>query len=228
MKLSSPKNFAKLSSIVLVLTIFSANSSYGVPGLPPAGNVSCSLTDDGVNFGISMTFTDSIAITDWSYDWVYRKLVSGSPSYVSSYGPPTFFRNTTANGLRVSYSELLQLAGGDTQATLIVFAGVKNGTITNATGSGCYFDLPSVSANVKEASANANKEALLDLEQTNTCLKEVLDATTRVEALSIKLGQTESEVEQLSSSVDAAIAQIKVNIAMLTDLVLKLQKKAKS
>ena len=91
---------------------------------PPAANVSCSLTDTGVRYGVSMVFTGTgISFNSLRYEWEY--LVAGAdknPTQVSSYGPRTSQSITSSNGLDLTYEALLALAKGDEKASVLMYA----------------------------------------------------------------------------------------------------------
>jgi hypothetical protein len=198
-----------------------------VTGIPPAGNVSCSLTDDGVSFGVSMTITNSIIVTDWSYDWSIRKFVSGDPQFASNYNAPVLFRNTIGSGTVVTYQDLLNLASGDSAALLMVSVAVKNAGISNASGSGCYFDLPTVLKNKKNVEVPSNLGAQADAKAVETLADELLLEASRVDSISSTLNALDSYVTELGNRVSAAIALLKSQIASLTDLVIKIQMKVR-
>ena len=125
--------------------------------LIPPGNVSCSLTSSGVNFGVSLTFTSgNVVIGNLTYDWDYAILIEGKdPTLVSNYSPRQFFRSTSANSLNLSYEELLTLASKNPGSTVLVFASPKNSlpdvSVKNTSGKGCYVELKTVLKNTQEA-----------------------------------------------------------------------------
>ena len=129
--------------------------------LIPPGNVSCSLSSSGVNFGVSLTFTSgNVVIGNLTYDWDYALLIEGrDPTLVSSYSSRTFFRSTSANSLNLSYEELLTLASKNPASTVLVFASPKNSlpevSVKNTSGKGCYVELNSVLKNKLESEKNA-------------------------------------------------------------------------
>jgi hypothetical protein len=125
--------------------------------LIPPGNVSCSLTSSGVNFGVSLTFTSgNVVIGNLTYDWDYAILIEGKdPTLVSNYSPRQFFRSTSANSLNLSYEELLTLASKIPGSTVLVFASPKNSlpdvSVKNTSGKGCYVELKTILKNTQEA-----------------------------------------------------------------------------
>ena len=154
----------KLFAIVLVGALGLGVSPARADG-PPAANVSCSLTDAGVRYGVSMVFTGSgVSFSSLKYEWEY--LVAGgdkNPTLVSSYGPRTLQSVTAGNGLDLSYEALLALAKGDEKASVLMYASsvFSDGlsVLTNRTGSGCYVELPVVFKNKNEKSEAARVKA---------------------------------------------------------------------
>lgn len=215
-----------LSIIILVFSTQSAKAD--VPGLPPAGNVSCSTTDEGMNFGIDMTFTNSITITDWSYIWMYSKFVSGAPNLVRSYGPPKLLRSTTVNGLRLSYSEILSLVDGDSNATILVTAGVRNGSVTNATGRGCFFELPAVLEEVKQAEAAKLALVINETKITNDLAEQLLMETAKVDKVSEEVEKAIIDITSTYNLFSKAISDIRGQITSLTAFVIKVRERVKA
>lgn len=152
----------KLITILLIssLTLIASPARANVP---PAANVSCSLTDAGVRYGVSMVFTGgAISFSSLRYEWDYLVAEGGkSPTQVASYGPRTSHTVTAGNGLDLTYETLLTLAKNDANASVLVYAnsifsdGVS--TLTNKTGSGCYVQLADVLKNKNEKVAAAEK-----------------------------------------------------------------------
>jgi hypothetical protein len=143
--------------------------------LIPPGNVSCSLSSSGVNFGVSLTFTSgNVVIGNLTYDWDYALLIEGrDPTLVSSYSSRTFFRSTSANSLNLSYEELLALASKNPASTVLVFASPKNSlpevSVKNTSGKGCYVELNSVLKNKLESEKNAaDAKAIADKAAADT------------------------------------------------------------
>ena len=130
----------------------------------PPGNVSCSLSSSGVNFGVSISFTSgNFVIGNLTYDWDYSLLMTGrDPSLVSNYSPRQYFKSTTANALALSYEDLLSLASNNPSATVLVFASPKNvlgdGSVKNTSGKGCFVELKSVLNNKIESEKVAATE----------------------------------------------------------------------
>ncbi|MEI6407726.1 MAG: hypothetical protein WCO85_09395 [Actinomycetes bacterium] len=145
----------KRATALAVLLFFASSfltpiSAAHADGTIPVGNVSCSLTDNGVQYSVSMTFSSGdVSIGNLTYDWDYSLLNPGSsPSLVSNFKPRQFFKNTMGNGLNMAYGELLNLASGDTNATILVLVSPINtkgsSVVRNANGRGCYVELPKV------------------------------------------------------------------------------------
>ena len=132
---------------------------------PPAANVSCSLTDLGVRYGVSMVFTGSgISFNSLKYEWEYSVAASGkNASLISSYSPRQLYSVTNGNGLDLTYENLLGLANNDPGSSVLIYAnsvfsdGVS--TLTNKTGKGCYVELPIVLKNKTDQAAAVLKAA---------------------------------------------------------------------
>ena len=173
----------------------------------PRGDVSCSLTATGVSYGVSMTFTSgNVAIGNLTYDWDYARLNEGKDaSVVSNYGSRAFFKNTNANSLSMSYQELLELAGNNANATLIVFASPKNtiglSTITNRNGKGCYVELPVVLNEVNKRQAEAKSAAELKAKQE-------AEAKAKAEAEAKAKAEAEAKAKALAEAEAKAKADL--------------------
>jgi len=130
----------------------------------PPGNVSCSLSSNGVNFSVSISFTSgNFVIGNLTYDWDYSVLITGrDPNLVSNYSSRQYFKSTSANALAMSYEELLFLASNNPSATVLVFASPKNvlgdGSVKNTSGKGCFVELKSVLNNKIESEKVAAAE----------------------------------------------------------------------
>jgi len=130
----------------------------------PPGNVSCSLSSSGVNFGVSISFTSgNFVIGNLTYDWDYAVLITGrDPNLVANYSSRQYFKSTSANALAMSYEELLSLASNNPSATVLVFASPKNvlgdGSVKNTSGRGCFVELKSVLSNKTESEKVAAAE----------------------------------------------------------------------
>jgi hypothetical protein len=132
---------------------------------PPAADVSCSLTDTGVRYGVSMVFTGSgVSFNSLRYEWDVLVAEAGkNPTLISSYGPRTLYTTTTGNGLELTYETILGIAKNDPNASLLVYAnsvfsdGIS--TLTNKTGKGCYVSLPDVLKNKNDRALVLQKAA---------------------------------------------------------------------
>jgi len=132
---------------------------------PPAADVSCSLTDTGVRYGVSMVFTGSgVSFNSLRYEWDVLVAEAGkNPTLISSYGPRTSYTTTTSNGLELTYETILGIAKNDPNASLLVYAnsvfsdGIS--TLTNKTGKGCYVSLPDVLKNKNDRALVLQKAA---------------------------------------------------------------------
>ena len=173
--------------------------------LIPPGNVSCSLSSSGVNFGVSLTFTSgNVVIGNLTYDWDYALLIEGrDPTLVSSYSSRTFFRSTSANSLNLSYEELLTLASKNPASTVLVFASPKNSlpevSVKNTSGKGCYVELNSVLKNKLESEKNAaDAKAIADKAAADA--KAIADkAAADAKAIADKAAADANRREQLIS-----------------------------
>ena len=155
----------------------------------PPGNVSCSLSSSGVNFGVSISFTSgNFVIGNLTYDWDYAVLITGrDPNLVANYSSRQYFKSTSANALAMSYEELLSLASNNPSATVLVFASPKNvlgdGSVKNTSGRGCFVELKSVLSNKTESEkvAAAELKAKQEAEAKATAeLKAKLEADAKV------------------------------------------------
>ena len=86
------KRFILAVSLLFSLLSVSAHAE----GTLPAGEVSCSLTDSGVYYGVSMGFSaGNVSIGALTYDWEFSLLSPGAnPALVSNYSPRQLFRST--------------------------------------------------------------------------------------------------------------------------------------
>lgn len=211
-------------ALVLVGTLGLGVSPARADG-PPAANVSCSLTDTGVRYGVSMVFTGSgISFNSLKYEWEY--LVAGKdkdPTLVSSYGPRTLHSVTAGNGLDLSYEVLLALAKEDENASILMYASsvFSDGlsVLTNRTGAGCYVELPAVFKNrnqraeaalaktvadayaaADKAAQNANAEITALLEKVN---KAAAKQSERIISITCVKGKTIKKVKGISPKCPA-------------------------
>ena len=214
----------KLFAIVLVGALGLGVSPARADG-PPAANVSCSLTDAGVRYGVSMVFTGSgISFSSLKYEWEY--LVAGKdkdPTLVSSYGPRTLQSVTAGNGLDLTYEALLALAKDDEKASVLMYASsvFSDGlsVLTNRTGSGCYVELPVVFKNkvqreqaaiakaaadavaaADKAAQDANAATMAALEKSN---KEAAKQSVRIQSFICVKGKVTKKVKGISPKCPA-------------------------
>ena len=132
---------------------------------PPAADVSCSLSDTGIRYGVSMVFTGTgVSFNSLRYEWDVLVAEGGkSPTMISSYGPRTFYTLTSANALELTYETLLGIAKNDSNASVLFYAnsvfsdGIS--TLTNKTGKGCYVVLPDVLKNKSDRASAVQKAA---------------------------------------------------------------------
>lgn len=210
-------------------------------GYPPA-DASCSYSDTGVQYSLSLVFTGTGAsFNSLSYDWEYAVLISGSPTLSASYGPRKYFTSTNGNGLNLTYSELLSLAGNNSQATIIVFANsvytIGQSVLKNVTGKGCYVDLPSVKNFLDQKTStpsSGNNNNLLNSLNSDKDPDEVIKAINNAknaesepfsDADTAKIQDLTSMLAEQSAQIASLVAALKAQISFLTNLVLKIQKK---
>jgi hypothetical protein len=132
---------------------------------PPAADVSCSLSDTGIRYGVSMVFTGTgVSFNSLRYEWDVLVAEGGkNPTLISSYGPRTFHTLTSANALELTYETLLGIAKNDSNASVLFYAnsvfsdGIS--TLTNKTGKGCYVVLADVLKNKNERALALQKAA---------------------------------------------------------------------
>ena len=132
---------------------------------PPAADVSCSLTDTGVRYGVSMVFTGSgVSFNSLRYEWDVLVAEGGkNPTLISSYGTRTLYTTTSANSLDLTYESLFGIAKNDSNASVLLYAnsvfsdGIS--TLTNKTGKGCYVVLSNVLKNKNDRAAAIQKAA---------------------------------------------------------------------
>jgi hypothetical protein len=176
---------------------------------PPAANVSCSLTDTGVRYGVSMVFSGSgVSFNSLRYEWEYLVADAGkNPTLVSSYGPRTSQSITAGNGLELTYEALLALAKNDVNASLLMYASsiFSDGlsTLTNKTGSGCYVELPVVLKNKNDQAAVAQKaaadKAATDVAAAEKAAQDKGNIETIIQSLRVKNSGVDSLIEKYSA-----------------------------
>ena len=182
----------------------------------PVGDVGCSLIDDGVRYGVSMTFgSASVTLGSLTYDWDYSLLgPTGNPALVSSYSARQFFKSTDVNGMNLTYKELLILAAGNIKATILIFVSPVNSlgnlVTRNTLGKGCYVELPTVLKNIEKATAD---KAAIDLKA-----KQDADAKAAAEKLAADkalsdaksaLAKSQSDLRDANTAQAAAEAATK-------------------
>jgi len=213
---------------VLVVGALSLGVSPARADGPPAANVSCSLTDTGVRYGVSMVFTGSgISFSSLKYEWEY--LVAGgdkNPTLVSSYGPRTAQSVTAANGLDLTYETLLALAKGDEKASVLMYASsvFSDGlsVLTNRTGSGCYVELPAVFKNKNEkavvaaakvaAQGQAAAQAAMDKGNIETILASLRVQSAGIDSLIEKYSATSPSMKANLTKMALSRPMIPVSI----------------
>ena len=180
----------------------------------PAGDVSCTTTDNGVQYSASMTFgADSISIGDLTYDWDFSILdKGGNPAVPSNYSTKQFFKSSASNSLVVTYNELLNLATNDPTATILINVSPKNtvgSTVTrNTSGNGCYVYLPTVlSSKIAAEAKAAEAKAAADLKA-----KQEAEAKAATEKAAAEKAAAELKAKQeseLRAAAEQAAAELK-------------------
>jgi hypothetical protein len=151
--------------IPIILLFLLAGAQPAQANGAPAADVTCSLSDTGVRYGVSMVFTGTgISFSSLRYEWEYQIADSGKiPTQVSSYGPRTSHTVTTVNALDLTYEAMLSFAKNDAGASVLLYASSifsdGTSTITNRTGKGCYVELPVVLKNKNERVIAVQKAA---------------------------------------------------------------------
>jgi hypothetical protein len=152
-------------AIPIILLFLFAGAQPAHANGAPAADVTCSLSDTGVRYGVSMVFTGTgISFSSLRYEWEYQIADSGkNPTQVSSYGPRTSHTVTTVNALDLTYESMLSFAKNDAGASVLLYASSifsdGTSTITNRTGKGCYVELPVVLKNKNERVIAVQKAA---------------------------------------------------------------------
>ena len=182
----------------------------------PVGDVGCSLVDDGVRYGVSMTFgSASVTLGSLTYDWDYSLLgPTGNPALVSSYSARQFFKSTDVNGMNLTYKELLILAAGNIKATILIFVSpvnsVGNLVTRNALGKGCYVELPTVFKNIEKATADkAAAELKAKQEAEAKAAAEKLAVDKALSDAKSALAKSQSDLRDANSAKAAAEAAAK-------------------
>ena len=176
---------------------------------PPAANVTCSLTDAGVRYGVSMVFSGSgVSFNSLRYEWEYLVAETGkNPTLVSSYGARTSQSITAGNGLELTYEALLALAKNDANASILMYASsiFSDGlsTLTNKTGSGCYVELPVVLKNKNDRAAVVQKavadKAAADAAAAERAAQDKGNIEKIMQSLRVKNSGVESLIEKYST-----------------------------
>jgi len=202
---------------------------------PPTANVSCSLTDTGVRYGVSMVFSGSgVSFNSLRYEWEYLVADAGkNPTLVSSYGPRTSQSITAGNGLELTYEALLALSKNDENASVLMYVSsiFSDGlsTITNKTGSGCYVELPVVLNNKNDQAAIVQKaatdKAAAELQAKQAAeIKLAAELQAKREAADAKAAAEKAAAASLAKQKDAvakALANKKTTITCIKGKTLK-------
>jgi hypothetical protein len=191
--------------ILLLTAVFTLNPIQAQANIPPAGDVSCQLSDTGVRYGVSITFSGgAISFNSLSYEWEYSILNAGSnPALTSSYGAKAPAVTSRGNGLDLTYEQLLSYSKNDPNAVILmnVITVFSDGisTFRNANGKACYVELPVVlnNKNQKAASKSAEDRAIEEAKRTGS------NPATN----SAIVNQVNSEREALRSEIALKIKQ---------------------
>jgi hypothetical protein len=146
---------------LVALALQGSEFAHADASIPPA-DVTCSITQTGVQYSLSMTFANTtVTLSDLTYDWEYAILTpGGDPATSTSYGDRHPLFSTSVNATSLTYDQMLILVGNKTDAILSVFATPKTGTgvtaLKNNGGKGCYSDLRVVKKGMDDAVAAAN------------------------------------------------------------------------
>jgi hypothetical protein len=212
-----------------------ADAKAASTALIPPGNVSCSLTSNGVNFGVSLIFTSgNVVIGNLTYDWDYALLIEGrDPTLVANYSQRQFFKTTSTNALSLSYEELLTLAFKNPASTVLVFASPKNSlpevSVKNTSGKGCYVELKNVltfKLESEKAAADAKIASELKAKQEAEAkaaaeLKSKQDAEVAAKVAAELKAQQDAEVAAEFAAKVAAELKAKLDAALKAALTKK-------
>ena len=210
----------KLFAILLISSLASVASPAQADG-PPAANVSCSLTDTGVRYGVSMVFTGGgISFSSLRYEWDYLVAEGGkNPTQTSSYGSRTTHTITAGNGLDLTYETLLSLANNDANAAVLLYANsvFSDGlsTLTNKTGSGCYVQLADVLKNKSEKAEAAERAAVDKAASAGVAAAQAAADKVELEMLMIDLRQKNAAVDEIIQKYSAMSPSMRANVTKM-------------
>ncbi len=207
--------------VILLIGSLSLVSSPTYADGPPAANVTCSLSDSGVRYGVSMVFTGGgISFSSLRYEWDYLVAEGGkNPTQVSSYGTRTAHTITVANGLDLSYETLLSLAKNDANASVLFYAnsvfsdGIS--TLTNKTGSGCYVQLADVLKNKNEKAAAAQRAAADKAAADAAAVIQAAQEKNKIELLLIDIRIKNAEADELIAKYSAMSPSMRANVTKM-------------
>ncbi len=210
----------KLLAILLIGSLTFVASAALADG-PPAANVSCSLTDSGVRYGVSMVFTGGgISFSSLRYEWDYLVAADGkNPTQVASYGPRTTHTITAGNGLDLTYETLLSLANNDANAAVLLYAnsvfsdGIS--TLTNKTGSGCYVQLADVLKNKNEKTEAAERAASAKAAVDAAAAVQTALDKNKLDLLMIDLRQKNAAADEVIAKYSAMSPSMRANITKM-------------
>jgi len=145
-----------MKRLTSVLAFFLLSAALSLPShanadTPPTADATCSFTNVGAFISANIAFQGgSFTVNGIQYDWEFAILNQGqNPILPTSYGSRLLARTTNPNATLFTYEELLALASGREEATLIFYAMPKliigTSTITSdQRGAGCYFTLDQI------------------------------------------------------------------------------------
>ena len=155
-----------MKRLISAAAFFLLSAALSVPSqanadTPPAADATCSYTNNGAFISASISFQGgSFTVNGIEYDWEFAVLNQGQdPILSTSYGSRLLARTTNPNATSFTYEELLALAAGKEDATIIFYAVPKlimgTSTITSdQRGSGCYLSLDQILKYKQNADAN--------------------------------------------------------------------------
>jgi len=192
-------------------------------------NVKCSTTKSGVLYEASL---DSSSVTSTlgniSYNWNFALLNSGANPLLgrSSYGQIQPIKNIVSSTFELSFEDFLTMVGGNGTEGVVVYSApsliVDSLAITNASGGGCYTDLPTVlrikaaadkvAADKVAAELKVQQDADKALSDSKAALaksqSELSDANAALAKANLTIASMQSQFDQLKAKTDAMQAQI--------------------
>jgi hypothetical protein len=185
---------------------------------PPAADVSCSMTDTGVRYGVSMVFSGTgISFNSLRYEWDVLIAEAGkNPTLISSYGPRALYTTTTGNGLELTYESMLGIVKNDPNASLLMYSnsvfsdGIS--TLTNKTGKGCYVTLTDVLKNKNERAISLQKAAADKAAADKAAADKALTEKTAIDRILQSLLMKNQSVDDLIAKYSLMSPVMKANL----------------